>query len=333
MGRENDSLRLNVILNYMINIRPKLSVLIPTYNREHLVKKAIESVLDQPFKDLEVICCDNDSSDRTFDVLKKYQKNDNRVKVYKNERNIGAVLNWKKCLDYASGDFIHWLWSDDWVESNFYNDAFNIMQKENTRLVSTWNYRSDNPDDLSDRYISWRFSYPKVEGEIAAKKILNFDNELPASPAAYILPIEDVRQNFFTNLPIIGELDPVSKAVGVDSLMVIGSCLKQSYISIIQKPSVTFRKHENISTKLHREGTLMKMYAISHLWFIKNSSVKMSLYEYRQFAYKYYRYFRKDVYKINILAYTIKGLIIAVFKINRIKHSNKYKSKKAYFKN
>lgn len=316
----------------MKNNKPKLSILIPTYNRENFISQAIESVLNQPFQDFEIICSDNASQDNTVKIIEKYAEHDNRIKIYCNESNLGPVLNWKNCLDHASGDFVHWLWSDDWIEKDFYQDAFSLMEKDGTRLVSTWNYRSDNPNDTNEKYVSWRFSIPSLPGEVAAKKLLLFTWELPVSPAAYILPMVSVRKFFFTNIPALGELDPVAKGVGVDSLMVVGSCMAEKKISVLQKPSVVFRNHENISTVLSRDGSLSKMYYLSHLWYMVEFHVPLTLGDFFRLFVRTMKVFRIGLINYNLLKVLFNKFTGLSRSNSLYKISDGYKSRKVLFK-
>lgn len=312
---------------------PKLSVLIPTYNREEYIVQAIESVLNQEFSDFEIICSDNASTDKTYEILESYSLKDNRIKVFRNKENLGPVLNWKNCLDNANGEYVHWLWSDDWIESNFYMDAFALMEKDNTNVLTTWNYRSDNPHDINDKYISWQFSFSKVPSKIAAKKILMATQELPVSPAAYILPTELVKENFYSNIPKLNEkLDPVAKGVGVDSLMIIGTCMQLNELSVLQKPSVVFRKHDNISTQLGKDGSLGKMYFISHLWFLANNDVKLSFIEILKVFYRTLRVLKGDLFRYKMIEILINFSLFAIRNIEKYESENFYDSKKAVFK-
>jgi glycosyltransferase involved in cell wall biosynthesis len=294
---------------------------------------ALDSVLNQNFEDYEIICSDNASTDNTYAVLQSYAESHNKIKIYRNETNLGPVPNWKNCLDHATGEFIHWLWSDDWVEKNFYSDAFELMKKDGTQALTTWNYRSDNPDNLNDKYLSWQFSHALIPAELAAKKILLSTYEFPVSPAAYILPTKLVRQCFYTDIPKINYLlDPVNKGVGVDSLMVAGVCSKlQGQISVLQKPSVVFRMHDNISAQLGKDGSLGKMYALSHLWFLANSNINLSLKEFISFT----RY-TTMILKTNVLqSLVLKLLVRCSQNISLNIHSpsvKNHESAKAFFK-
>lgn len=311
---------------------PKLSVLIPTFNRENLVGQAIDSVLNQAFSDFEIICTDNASEDKTWDVLQAYAAKDSRIKVFRNDTNLGPVGNWKASLNRASGEYVHWLWSDDWIEADFYTDAFSTMQEDGTQVLSTWNYRSDNPNDFDEKYISWRFSLPTVPGVVAAKKLLLLQTELPASPAAYILPTNLVRKYFCDDIfKLDDKIDPVRKGVGVDSLMIVGCAMNVEKVSILRKPSVVFRAHDNLSVNLAREGTLTKMYLLAHIWFIAQHGPKLNPKEYLALTYKAFRVLKTSFWNPKVLKLTLTCLLRLSLLSGKY-NSFCYKSDKAFFK-
>lgn len=91
----------------------KVSVCVPTYQHATFLPAAIESVLRQTFTDFELIVVDNASTDNTREVVASYVKSDPRVRYYRNANNLGMVGNWNKCLEYAAGDYVKILCSDD----------------------------------------------------------------------------------------------------------------------------------------------------------------------------------------------------------------------------
>lgn len=99
---------------------PKVSIIIPTYNRAHYLCKSLESALSQDYHDIEVVISDNASSDNTSETIKKYL-HDERVKYFRNEKNIGMYPNQRKALfDYATGDWAIILDDDDYLIDNSY---------------------------------------------------------------------------------------------------------------------------------------------------------------------------------------------------------------------
>jgi len=84
---------------------PLVSILIPVYNREKLISYTIESALNQTYENIEIIVVDNKSTDKTFEILKEYEKKDKRIKLFQNEE--------------ANGGYSKILWSDDLIADTF----------------------------------------------------------------------------------------------------------------------------------------------------------------------------------------------------------------------
>lgn len=99
----------------MKKIKPKISVIIPSYNHEKFIGDAIKSVLSQTFQDFEIIIIDDGSSDNSVAVIKTFH--DPRIKFLLNEKNRGAVYTTNKMVELASGEYIALLNSDDLWES------------------------------------------------------------------------------------------------------------------------------------------------------------------------------------------------------------------------
>jgi glycosyltransferase involved in cell wall biosynthesis len=95
---------------------PLVSVLITSYNRAKYIEFAVESVLNQTFQDYEVIICDNCSTDNTMDILKKYQQHP-KVKIYQTKENIGQFPNRNYAASLATGKYLKYVDSDDYMYS------------------------------------------------------------------------------------------------------------------------------------------------------------------------------------------------------------------------
>lgn len=89
-----------------------ISVIMPVYNVENYLENSLNSILTQSFKDIEVICIDDESKDKSLEILKDFERKDNRVKVIsqKNKGNGGAR---NTGLKHASGDYVYFIDSDD----------------------------------------------------------------------------------------------------------------------------------------------------------------------------------------------------------------------------
>ena len=105
-----------------------ISVIMLTYNRESLVPRAIESILNQTYRDFEYIIVDNGSTDKSGQIADEYAQKDDRIRVLHREKgNIGAGRN--TGLDAARGDYIAFVDDDDWAEPDFLEFLLNLLEE------------------------------------------------------------------------------------------------------------------------------------------------------------------------------------------------------------
>ncbi len=97
-------------------MKPHISVCIPTYNGSRYLRKCLDSVIAQTFTDFEVLIVDDRSSDKTVNIAKEYAAKDRRIQVIVNERNLGLVGNWNRCVELARGEWIKFVFQDDLIE-------------------------------------------------------------------------------------------------------------------------------------------------------------------------------------------------------------------------
>lgn len=103
--------------------KPLITTIIPTFKRPKLLKRAIESVLAQSFKNLKICVYDNASGDETEDVVAEYIRHDDRIFYFKNRQNIGALNNMTQGVDAVTTDFYSLLNDDDFLLPDFYENA------------------------------------------------------------------------------------------------------------------------------------------------------------------------------------------------------------------
>lgn len=95
------------------NKNPRFSIIVTAYNLEKLISTAIDSILKQTYKDFELLVIDDCSSDKTVDVIKKYEEKDSRVKLLVNEKNSGPSIARNNAMEVAKGEYIVYLDGDD----------------------------------------------------------------------------------------------------------------------------------------------------------------------------------------------------------------------------
>jgi glycosyltransferase involved in cell wall biosynthesis len=92
---------------------PRVSIGLPVYNGERYLALAINSILAQDFHDLELIICDNASTDRTEEICAAFARRDPRLRYFRNPRNLGAGPNYDRCFGLARGTYFKWAAHDD----------------------------------------------------------------------------------------------------------------------------------------------------------------------------------------------------------------------------
>ncbi|MBN8250831.1 glycosyltransferase family 2 protein [Priestia flexa] len=119
---------------------PKLSILIPAYNAEKYISNCLDSILSQSYKDLEIIVVDDNSSDETFNILQKYEKEHSVLKIIHNSTNRGVVNVRNDLLKKCNGEYIMFCDADDFMEQNATTLAINNMENQSVDLV-VFNYK------------------------------------------------------------------------------------------------------------------------------------------------------------------------------------------------
>jgi glycosyltransferase involved in cell wall biosynthesis len=112
----------------------KISVCIPVYNGEEFIREAIDSVLAQDYTDFELVIVDNQSNDSSISIIESY--NDRRIKLFRNDSNIGMVPNWNRALEHAQGTYIKILPADDLLMPGCLKAQVEILEKDTNKEIS-----------------------------------------------------------------------------------------------------------------------------------------------------------------------------------------------------
>lgn len=154
--------------------KPLVSVLIPVYNVEKYLERCLDSIIYQTLTDIEIICVDDGSTDNSAKILKKYAELDNRIIII-TKKNGGLPSARNAALDRASGKYIGFVDSDDYVEATMYETLVNAAEKNQSDIVICGaNIFPENPkanqwlyDTLSPNYKH----YNSFEAEILFDRI------------------------------------------------------------------------------------------------------------------------------------------------------------------
>ena len=114
---------------------PKVSVIVPIYNVEKYLEKCINSLLSQTLEDIQIILVNDGSKDNSGNIAKEYEQNNKDRVIYVEKENGGLSDARNYGLKYATGDFIAFLDSDDYIEKNAYEEMYNKAIEENADYV------------------------------------------------------------------------------------------------------------------------------------------------------------------------------------------------------
>lgn len=136
-------------------MEPKIAVVVPVYKAQNFLKGSLDSILNQDFKDIKVICVNDSSPDNCDEILKEYASKDERVVVLEHDRNKGASAARNTGLDYVfeklpSVEYISLVDADDKIEPNTYSKAYTEAKKVDADILNFnflpstyWEYKTE----------------------------------------------------------------------------------------------------------------------------------------------------------------------------------------------
>lgn len=273
-----------------------ISIIIPTYNRKNMILDSIESVLNQTYKNFEIIIVDDSSNDGTENLIKDKYKGEKRIKYYKNSENIGPGKSAKRGYDLSIGDFIIFMNDDDfYIDNSYFNKCINLyLTYENISLIA------------SDTIV-----YYQQTKKISVRELnlpLKIDNQtyflqlgLPSYPKPpTMLSVMYKRENLeyvgINEIEEIGDLDIYQRALLGNPALSLGNIVAvyrmhssniskkfnidtfiKSLDTLIETKSLAFKKFEYDENSLDETFTRIFNYSIS--WYINSCIPNI---EYRQ---------------------------------------------------
>lgn len=103
---------------------PKVSIIVPVYNVEKYLKKCLNSLINQTLIDIEIICVNDGSTDNSEKILQQFAKQDSRVKIL-SQQNKGQSVARNVAIENATGDYLGFVDSDDWVDLDYFEKLYN----------------------------------------------------------------------------------------------------------------------------------------------------------------------------------------------------------------
>ena len=158
---------------------PLVAICIPTYNGVNYIKKCIDSCLAQTYTNIEIIICDDCSTDNSIELIKVLSQKDQRIKFYENSSNLGLVGNWNATLRHSSGEFIKWLFQDDWMAPNAIEEFVDVAKKGHDFIISKRHFVLEESASNDDK-------------EYYLKKVKKLENHFSDSEVGHYFSPSDI---------------------------------------------------------------------------------------------------------------------------------------------
>lgn len=132
------------------NSMKQITIIIPVYNVEPYIRKCLDSIVNQSFRELEIICINDGSTDRSGEICEEYAASDVRFRViHQPNSGISAAIN--AGLDLMSGEYVGFVDPDDWLELNFYDALYRLIEEHQVDFVCTGYYKNTPDRQLTVR--------------------------------------------------------------------------------------------------------------------------------------------------------------------------------------
>ena len=190
---------------------PKISIIIPIYNTEKFIEECLKSLITQTFKDFEIICVNDGSTDNTLNILKIFEKNDKRIIII-NQNNTGAGIARNVGMRKSKGEYLIFLDSDDVFEKTMLENLYTKIKEKDAEIVvcNSINFKTEKNN-------SKKF-FKRKNYLISNKKIKN-KNQIFSS--------FDIKKDFF-NLFVWWPWDKLLKKKYIENLGIEFQNLKSS---------------------------------------------------------------------------------------------------------
>lgn len=213
----------------------------PVFNGEQYIERALDSVLDQTYRDLEVVVSDNASSDETEQIVREYARRDCRVFYQRNDRNLGAAANYNLVFQRSRGEFFKWAAHDDYLAPTFLAEAVAVLDREPRVTVCLCDFEFIDEFDRTKRVAKG----PTIRGDLASERIRKLVDLQVASPDVYWSVFGLVRSASLRRTDLIGPY------VASDQTLLFHLMLLGELVSVPE--TLWFRReHEGESMVRHR---------------------------------------------------------------------------------
>lgn len=296
-----------------------VSVILPVYNVEKYIKRCLESIMNQTYKNIEIIIIDDGSKDNTSYICKSYTLKDKRIKYYKiknggvsHARNIG--------IDYSKGEYIIFIDGDDWIDYKMFELMVNSLEKYNSDIVVCNHCKTDGTEFIKESYFTPLTNFKNL---ILDPKYRVY-GYLPTKMLKKNKIIKKLREDIYYSEDLIFLLENFSDAKYsyVDELLyyyfinessAMNSKFNERRVTILESDSIVYHSLNNeIYMEFYLHLYLYHYYNIKY--YLKKYGINKSVDKYKDDIKIIKNYYKKNL-KIKYLTILIKDKFFCIYYI------------------
>lgn len=260
---------------------PTVSIVIPTFNRAHIVRRAIDSALLQTYP-CEVVLVDHGSTDATMELAATYG---NRIRYIRREEDRGPAACWLDGARQATGEYLHFTYDDDWIQPDFIEKSIAAFDSDVGLVYSRVSLR-----DVKGERRAEIVRHPP--GRRRSDRLIEFllNTSLTISPGCAVFRRSDVLNNLLDGIPGAEGKYGARSGVGEDLLLFLLTCQSYKYYAHIAEPLADFLAHSgSITVNAHSSGqrdALVRAYSVAKEFYISRTGSRIQKSSISRFFFK-----------------------------------------------
>lgn len=245
-----------------------VSICIPTYNGEKYLRECLDSCINQTFGSYEIVICDDGSTDTTVRIIEEYMNKSPVIRFFKNERNLGLVENWNKCLTMAKGEWIKFVFQDDYISADCLKEFTDRIEPSAVLMVCERNFIL--PDHPSEDVVNY---YTK--GVRTLRNTTAYEGNYYSPVQVSVIAIENMCMNIIGEPSLTFFKKNIVNELGYFNRVLKQICDLEFFLRIAGKYGLTyipkklcaFRIHEHSTTSSNLESRFFELKYIEPLLF------------------------------------------------------------------
>ena len=260
------------------DMSPKVSIIVPVYNVEKYLKHCLDSLINQTMQDIEIICVNDGSKDNSLAILEDYVKRDKRI-ILLNQSNRGVSVARNNALKQVRGEYYMFVDSDDWIDANACEVAYNCAIKENAdclmfSYIKEFGSHSIVNHLFDKKYIVWNADevkqnfHRRLFGPIGKELAYPQNMDILVSPCMQLF-----KTSKFVHIPFVDIREVGTFEDGLYQMVLYKDCSRFVYID---EPFYHYLKTNEASVTTLYKADLAEKF--QHLWnIIEGYIVKFKL--------------------------------------------------------